>query len=70
MGWELETVEKPLVEQLLSMGWQYVAGDLDDPARTGRRSFSKLIQEATLRHQRHAQQPADLNWRPVHGRNG
>ncbi len=54
MGWELATVEKPFVEQLLTMGWRYVEGDLDVPARTGRASFSEVIQEATLRHQLHA----------------
>ena len=40
MGWELETVEKPFVEQLLTMGWRYVEGDLDAPARTGRGNAS------------------------------
>ena len=54
MGWELETVEKPFVEQLLAMGWRHVEGDLDDPARTGRSSFAEVIQEATLRRQLHA----------------
>ena len=54
MGWELETVEKPFVEQLLTMGWRYVEGDLDAPARTGRTSFTEVIQEATLRRQLHA----------------
>jgi len=54
MGWELETVEKPLVEQLVSMGWQHVEGDLDTPARTGRTSFTEVIHEAMLRRQLHA----------------
>ncbi len=54
MGWELETVERPFVEQLLTMGWRYLEGDLDDPARTGRTRFTEAIQEATLRHQLHA----------------
>ncbi len=51
MGWELETVEKPFVEQLLTMGWRYVEGDLDAPVATGRTSFTEVIQEATLRRQ-------------------
>ncbi|MES2362617.1 MAG: type I restriction endonuclease subunit R [Pseudomonadota bacterium] len=51
MGWELEAVEKPFVEQLLTMGWRYVEGDIDTPARTGRASFIEVIQEATLRRQ-------------------
>lgn len=54
MDWELETVEKPFVEQLLAMGWRHVEGDLDDPGRTGRSHFTEVIQEATLRHQLHA----------------
>jgi type I restriction enzyme R subunit len=54
MGWELETVEKPFVEQLVTMGWRYVEGDLDAPGRTGRTTFTEVIQEATLRRQLHA----------------
>jgi type I restriction enzyme R subunit len=54
MGWELETVEKPFVEQLQMMGWRYVEGDLDAPAHTSRTSFTEVIQEATLRRQLHA----------------
>lgn len=54
MGWELETVEKPFVEQLLTMGWRYVEGDLDKPALTRRDSFAEVIQLATLRRQLHA----------------
>lgn len=51
MGWELDTVEKPFVEQLLTMDWGHVEGDLDAPAATGRTSFTEVIQEATLRRQ-------------------
>jgi len=54
MGWELETVEKPFVEQLLTMGWRYVEGDLDAPSNTGRTSFTEVVQETTLRRQLHA----------------
>ncbi|MBT9491997.1 MAG: type I restriction endonuclease subunit R, partial [Paucibacter sp.] len=54
MGWELDEVERPLVEQLVGMGWRHVVGDLDHPARTGRSAFSEVIQEATLRRQLHA----------------
>ena len=54
MGWELETVEKPFVEQLLTMGWRHVEGDLDAPARTGRTTFTEVIQEAPLRRQLNA----------------
>ncbi len=51
LGWELASVEKPFVAQLVSMGWRHVEGDLDDPASTGRASFTEVIQEATLRRQ-------------------
>ena len=51
MGWELETVEKPFVEQLVTMGWHHVEGDLDAPTSTGRSNFSEVIQDATLRRQ-------------------
>ncbi len=54
MGWELEAVDKPFVEQLTSMGWSYLEGDLDTPARTGRTAFTEVVQEATLRRQLHA----------------
>jgi type I restriction enzyme R subunit len=49
MGWELEAVERPFVEQLLAMGWRYLEGDLDNPAATSRKSFNEVIQEVTLR---------------------
>lgn len=51
MGWELETVERPFVDQLVGMGWRYIAGDIDDPAATGRTSFLDVVQESTLRRQ-------------------
>lgn len=49
MGWELEDVERPFVEQLLGMGWNHVEGDIDIPAVTGRTGFNEVIQEQTLR---------------------
>ena len=51
MGWELEEVEKPFVEQLASMGWCHIGGSIDDPTITGRSSFSEVIQEKVLREQ-------------------
>ena len=51
MGWELEDVEKPFVAQLQGLGWTPLEGSLDDPALTGRGSFSEVIQEALLRDQ-------------------
>lgn len=53
MGWELDEVERPFVEQLAGMGWRHVEGDLDKPALTGRDSFAEIIQLATLRRQLH-----------------
>lgn len=48
MGWELEDVEKPFVTQLQGLNWQHTEGSLDDPATTGRSSFSEVIQRAVL----------------------
>ena len=42
MGWELETVEKPFVDQLTMMGWRYVEGDLDAPAAAVAPDWSDL----------------------------
>jgi len=49
MGWELETVEKPFVEQLQGLGWGHIQGCIDDPAKTGRGSFAEVLQEGVLR---------------------
>lgn len=49
MGWELDDVEKPFVAQLQALGWAYNASSLDDPAVTGRTSFSEVLQEGLLR---------------------
>lgn len=57
MGWELEDVEKPFVAQLQALGWAYNAGSLDDPAVTGRGSFTEVIQEGVLREQLRALNP-------------
>jgi len=62
MHWELDEVERPFVEQLTAMGWRYVAGNLDQPAKTGRASFAEVVQEGTLRRKLHA-----LNLRDVAG---
>ncbi|MCY1283731.1 type I site-specific deoxyribonuclease, HsdR family [compost metagenome] len=48
MGWELEDVEKPFVAQLQGLNWTHTEGSLDDPAITGRSSFSEVIQRAAL----------------------
>jgi type I restriction enzyme, R subunit len=48
-GPEHDLVERPLIDQLISMGWRYLEGDLDSPALTGRTSFTEVIQEGALR---------------------
>ena len=48
MGWALSSVEKPFVAQLQGLDWQHTEGSLDDPAITGRNSFSEVIQCAAL----------------------
>lgn len=53
MGWELDEVERPLVEQLAGLGWRHIAGDIDSPATTGRAGFAEVIQTSTLRRQLH-----------------
>ncbi|WP_299200479.1 HsdR family type I site-specific deoxyribonuclease [uncultured Amphritea sp.] len=49
MGPEYKLSEKPLIDQLVAMGWTYAAGDLDDPAVTGRTSFAEVLQSSVLR---------------------
>jgi type I restriction enzyme R subunit len=51
MGWESDEVERPFIDQLVSMGWQCVEGHPDIPGRSGRTHFTEVIQEATLRRQ-------------------
>lgn len=43
-------VEKPTIDQLTSMGWQYIEGSWDDPQVTDRENFKQvLISEAANR---------------------
>lgn len=49
MGWEDQDVERPFIAQLAALGWTHVEGSIDDPAVTGRASFSDVIQEGVLR---------------------
>ncbi|MET3135611.1 hypothetical protein AAKU55_005923 [Oxalobacteraceae bacterium GrIS 1.11] len=51
MDWEMDEVEGSFVQQLVAMGWRYIAGDLDQSARTDRTGFKEVIQEAVLRRQ-------------------
>lgn len=57
MGWELEDVEKPFVAQLQALGWAHIEGSIDDPALTGRSSFTEVIQEGVLRERLRALNP-------------
>jgi type I restriction enzyme, R subunit len=52
-GPEYIDVERPFIQQLKRMGWDYVEGSVDDPAATGRDSFPQIIQERVLREQLH-----------------
>lgn len=51
MGPEYAFSEKPLIDQLIAMGWQFIPGHLDNPTATGRNSFAEVIQTEVLRHQ-------------------
>lgn len=51
MSREFEDVENPFIAQLQVLGWGYNAGCIDDPAVTGRTSFTEVIQEGLLRDQ-------------------
>jgi len=44
-GPEYEKVEQPFIDQLThpSMGWEYIAGDVDDPTVTGREDFREVL---------------------------
>ncbi len=47
---EYTEVELPLIEQLSSMGWQYIEGDTNDPTRTERERFRDVLLLDRLRH--------------------
>lgn len=42
-GPEFATVERPFIDQLVSMGWKWITGNLDFPTATGRSSFREVI---------------------------
>lgn len=50
-GPEYTDVERPFIEQLKGLGWNYIEGSPDDPAVTHRHSFSQVILEDVLRRQ-------------------
>jgi type I restriction enzyme R subunit len=43
-------VEKLFAAQLQTLGWEHIAGSLDNPAVTGRTRFAEVIQEGLVRH--------------------
>lgn len=57
MGHEYDDVEKPFIDQCVSMGWTAPTGSKHDPALTGRTSFKEVIAEATLRERLRAINP-------------
>src|SRR5205823_8937919 len=46
---EYTEVERKLLLQLVVMGWDFIQGDLDYPAKTGRSSFSQAVLMERLR---------------------
>ena len=46
---EFTEVERPLLIQLVAMGWDFVRGDLDYPAKTFRSSFRETVLEPRLK---------------------
>ncbi|ORC20132.1 type I restriction endonuclease subunit R [Rhodococcus qingshengii] len=48
-GPEYSESEKPLLEQLVSLGWSHIEGSRADPALTGRESFRESLIETRLR---------------------
>ena len=42
-GPEWTDVEEPFIDQLASMGWKLVIGNLDEPSVTGRKRVGMLI---------------------------
>ncbi|MAR92204.1 MAG: restriction endonuclease subunit R [Pseudomonadales bacterium] len=49
MGPELTHSEQPFIDQLVAMGWTFMPGSVDDPAASGRRQFSEVLQTGVLR---------------------
>jgi predicted metal-dependent hydrolase len=42
-------VEKPTIDQLQSMGWQYIEGSWDNPQLTNRENFKQVLISDRLR---------------------
>lgn len=48
-GPEYTDVEKPFIDQLVVLSWDFIAGSVDDPALTHRESFAQVVMEPLLR---------------------
>lgn len=48
-GPEFTQVERPFLDQLVSMGWKHTTGNLDHPSATGREGFRDVLITADLR---------------------
>jgi type I restriction enzyme, R subunit len=48
-GPEWTLVEKPLIDQLVGLGWTHIVGSTTDPAATGRSSFREVLLDGHLR---------------------
>ena len=46
---EWTTVERPLLQQLAAMGWEYLEGNLDYPQKTFRNNFREVLLQDHLR---------------------
>jgi type I restriction enzyme R subunit len=46
---EWTTVERPLLQQLAAMGWEYLQGDIDYPQKTKRDNFRDVVLQDPLR---------------------
>ena len=46
---EWTTVERPLLQQLVAMGWEYLPGDIDYPQKTLRENFRDVLLREPLR---------------------
>ena len=57
-GPEYAEVEKPFIDQLVSQGWEFLAGSVDNPTVTHRESFAQVVMEPLLR-----QRLRDINLR-------
>ena len=49
LGPEYSESEKPLLDQLVSLGWAHIEGSKADPAVTSRESFRESLIETRLR---------------------